>query len=236
MRIVKSLSAELDALVQRARRLAHLEAQIPEPIEQELGHLLVMRRRLVGVEEEDIDVGMGRQLAAAVATDREQRQLLAAGRVGDRVDPALGKVHGTREHGVDQPRMIGGELDAVAGGVERLAQPRIALVERMAHAIANRRRDIRRGHRVVERGGDGLPVAVDIERRRIARRPIGRCRRTDRGRRLPHGISGSSRPIRSTASPPGSSVLQAQPRPAGRKARRAQPAAASTATGNRRKR
>ena len=42
---------------------------------------------LVGQQKQQVDVGIGRHLAAAVAADRDDRQFLAGGRVGQRIDP-----------------------------------------------------------------------------------------------------------------------------------------------------
>ena len=68
---------EPDGVLYRADRLADLEAQIPELVEQELRDLLDMRSALVGAEEQEVDVGSGRQLLASVAADRHHRELLA---------------------------------------------------------------------------------------------------------------------------------------------------------------
>ena len=64
-------SRQLQALVDRADTLPHLEPQIPKPVEKKFGHLLLVRGALVGVEEEEVDVGMRRKLAPAVAADRD---------------------------------------------------------------------------------------------------------------------------------------------------------------------
>ena len=82
---------ELDGLAHRADRLADLQAQIPQLVEQELRDLLDVRRALVGAEEQEVDVGARRQLLAAVAADRDHRQLLARGRVGAAVERAHGR-------------------------------------------------------------------------------------------------------------------------------------------------
>ncbi len=70
------------AFLDRARRLADLEPEIPQQIEQQLDDLLGVRRLLVGQQKQQVDVGIGRQLAAAIAADRDQGQPLARGRVG----------------------------------------------------------------------------------------------------------------------------------------------------------
>ena len=59
------------ALVDRARRVADLQAEVPQQVEHELDDLLAARRLLVGPQEQQIDVRQRRQLAAAVAADRD---------------------------------------------------------------------------------------------------------------------------------------------------------------------
>ncbi len=98
-----------------------------------------MRRRLVGQQEEEIDVGKGRQLAAAITADGDQRHLLARRGVGRRIDPGLGEVvkraddliheEGQRVHGFG------------AGG---------ALLETLLH------RGAAGGERLLEHGADVL--------------------------------------------------------------------------------
>jgi len=61
------LAAEAQALLDRARGVADLEAQIPQRIEHELDHALGMGGLLVGAQEQEVDVGERRQGAAPVA-------------------------------------------------------------------------------------------------------------------------------------------------------------------------
>ena len=79
--MVKSSRDSLHALVDRARGVADFEAQVPQGVEHELDHALGVGGLLVGAQEQQIDVGEGRQRAAAVAAHRHQRQPLALGRV-----------------------------------------------------------------------------------------------------------------------------------------------------------
>ena len=66
------------AFIDRARRVADLLLEVPQHIEERLDHLLHARRRLVGEEEQEVDVRKGREHAAPVAADRDNgRQLLA---------------------------------------------------------------------------------------------------------------------------------------------------------------
>ncbi len=106
-------------VVERAARMADLEAQVPQVIEDRLDHLLAPRRALGGSDEGDVDVGVRRHLAAPVAADRNQRQPLprsAVGRgehVGDHV-----VVHHADQL-VDQERLA---LDALIPGARLLGE------------------------------------------------------------------------------------------------------------------
>ena len=62
------------ALIDCSRRVANLEPQVPEHIEQRLDDLLHSRGRLVRHEEQDIDVRIGREHAAAITADRDNRR------------------------------------------------------------------------------------------------------------------------------------------------------------------
>src|SRR5690606_37220506 len=65
-----------DHLVERAARVADLDAEIPQVIEHRLDRLLAQRRRPSRSDEGDVDVRMGRHFAAAIAADGDQRQPL----------------------------------------------------------------------------------------------------------------------------------------------------------------
>ena len=64
----------LQAFVDSSRRVPDLELEVPEHIEQRLDHLLDAGRRLVGHEEQDIDVRKRREHAAPIAADRDDRR------------------------------------------------------------------------------------------------------------------------------------------------------------------
>jgi hypothetical protein len=57
----------LHAVADAARRMADLQPEIPEQVEDELHHPLRARPRLLVGEEEQVDIGEGRQHAAAIA-------------------------------------------------------------------------------------------------------------------------------------------------------------------------
>ena len=122
-------AGKAQALVDRAGRLADLEAQVPQLVEQELDHLLAVRRALVGVEEQEVDVGVGRQLAAAVAADRDDREPLAGGRVGEREDVPHRVVEQRADQGIDQPAALVDHRLGVVIGLEAVAQRRLMAIE-----------------------------------------------------------------------------------------------------------
>jgi hypothetical protein len=62
--------------------MADLEAEVPEQVQHELDHLLAPGGLLVRQQEQDIDIRSRRELAPAVAADREHRQTLARRRIG----------------------------------------------------------------------------------------------------------------------------------------------------------
>ena len=86
------LPREADALLYRARGIAHLEAQIPEHVEQVFGDLLAPCGLLVGQHEEQVDVGSRGQRAAAVAAHGDHRHALAGGGVDGRIELRRGEM------------------------------------------------------------------------------------------------------------------------------------------------
>ncbi len=78
--------AQLDALADRARGVADLEAEIPEHVENVLCDALAPRGLLVGQKKQQIDIGAGRQQPAPVAARRHDRHALGIGRVGRAID------------------------------------------------------------------------------------------------------------------------------------------------------
>ena len=103
---------ELDALIHRARGVAHLEAQIPQGIEHVLDHALHMGSLLVGAQEQEIEIGEGRKRPAPIAPHRHQAQALALGGIArpDHVDG--GEVIEGGDHLVGDPGQEPRGLDA----------------------------------------------------------------------------------------------------------------------------
>ena len=76
----------LQTLVDGARRVADLEAKIPEQIENVLGDTLSPRGLLVWQQKEQIDVGTRRQQTAPVAAGRHDGHTLGVRRIGCAID------------------------------------------------------------------------------------------------------------------------------------------------------
>ena len=75
-----------DALVDRARRVPDLQPHVPQAIENAFGDGLAPGGLLVGKQEQQIDVGAGRQQAAAVAAGRDHRHALGVRRRGRAIE------------------------------------------------------------------------------------------------------------------------------------------------------
>ena len=82
------------ALIDGARGVADLEAEIPEQIEHVLGDALAPGGLLVGKQEEEIDVRARRQHAAAIAALGDDRHVLGGGRVLGAIDVVGGEIVG----------------------------------------------------------------------------------------------------------------------------------------------
>ena len=70
----------LQALLDRAGRVADLELEVPQHVKQRLDDLLDRRRRLVRQKEQKIDVGSRREQAAPVSADGDDRRQGRSGR------------------------------------------------------------------------------------------------------------------------------------------------------------
>ncbi len=133
---------QADAVVDRARRLADLEAEVPQLVEHELDDLLAMRRLLVGPQEQEVDIREGRQLAPAVAADGDQAEQLAGARVGDMKHPRRGEVVQRADQLIDQeaglarhPAAVGRRVVEAAADL-RPAGRELALEQRQDRRIA----------------------------------------------------------------------------------------------------
>ncbi len=77
-----------DAFGNRTRRVADLQPHVPQAIEQRLGDGLAPGGLFVRQQEQQIDVGAGRQQAAAVAAGRDHRHVFGFRRRLRRIDLA----------------------------------------------------------------------------------------------------------------------------------------------------
>jgi hypothetical protein len=114
------LAGQLDALVDGSRGVADFEPEVPQGVEHVLDHLLHVGRLLVGPQEQEIDVGEGRERAAPVAAHRHQRQPLALRRVAGAEHVHGGEVVEGGDHLVGDARQEPGGLDAAGPGLQPL--------------------------------------------------------------------------------------------------------------------
>ena len=118
--------------VERAGRMAHLEAEIPQQIQHRLDYLLAPGGLLAADEEGDVDIRMRRHLGAAVSAHRHDREALRLRPVGAGVEMRDRVIVDDPDQLVDQEReaprifMPGRRL-----GLEPLRQLGAALVERI---------------------------------------------------------------------------------------------------------
>ena len=143
-----------DALVDRARGVADLEAEIPQAIEDHLGDRLAPRGLLVGQHEQQIDVGARRHQAAAVAAGRDDRHALRFGRVLRRIEMAADElVEDADDRVLHQAQPLG-------------AAPALAVLQQQALGVV-----APGGERALQRLGDGaaqrLLVAAMLLRERV---------------------------------------------------------------------
>ena len=66
--------------------MANLQPEIPQEIQHGLDHLLAPRRVLAGGQEGDIDIGMRRHFAAAIAAHRHDGQSFTRGAIARWID------------------------------------------------------------------------------------------------------------------------------------------------------
>ncbi len=71
-----------DAIVHGAGRMPDLHAEVPKRIEDMLNDLFVPWCRLVGQQEQQIDIGPGRQFAASISAIGDDAQLIGRCRIG----------------------------------------------------------------------------------------------------------------------------------------------------------
>ncbi len=112
------------AVVDRAHAVPDLEADVPEEGEEALDAVVPARDAALRQQDHDVDVRAGMQLAAAVATDGDERHFALAG----------ARVHDPRpaQHEIDHPRAVAHQcLDRFVLG-ETTPQAVVAVGERAA--------------------------------------------------------------------------------------------------------
>ena len=102
------LSRLPQTVVDTAGRMADLEAQIPEEVEDRLDHLLAARRRLVGQQEQQVDVAVGRQFTTAVTAGRDDGKPFGHGGVGQGIEILPHVIVDQTQHLIGLPRQQGG--------------------------------------------------------------------------------------------------------------------------------
>ena len=125
------------ALLDRARGVPDLQAEVPEQVEHEFDDLLAARRLLVGPQEQQIDVAERRHLAPAEAAGRDHAQPFGGAGIGGGIGAAVGEVedhadqlvHQERGRGqhrrpvvLERARLLEAAADLGAAGRQRLAQ------------------------------------------------------------------------------------------------------------------
>ena len=127
------------ALVDGAGGVADLQPHVPQQVEHELDDLLAARRLLVGPQEEKIDVGKRRQLAAAVAAGRHDAQPLGGAGIGGAIDALVGEVEDHPDELVHQERGRGQHHVAVVPERPRLLEAAADLRPARGQGVAQQR-------------------------------------------------------------------------------------------------
>ena len=157
----------------RAGRVAHGEAEVPHHVEQMFDDLLASAGQLVGVQEENIDIGVRRQIAPAIAADRHQGEAARRGRIGLGIDDVRPPLEQRAQQLVDQGGLGRNDLGTGGTGFEAPAELPTALV-------AGASRKLQDGLPVIStEPGDRLRESPSVEKRR--RPPVGRTHRCTRG-------------------------------------------------------
>ena len=106
------------AFFDRARRLPDFQAEVPQEVEKIFDHLLGVRGLLVGQQKQQVDVGIGREFAASVSADGDDRQPFARGRVGKRKDFAGDEVKERADQLVHHKALLAHHRGAIAARLE----------------------------------------------------------------------------------------------------------------------
>ena len=162
------------AFVHRPDRLAHLEAEIPQQIEDVFDDLFGITVLLVGQQEQEVDVGMGRQFGPAITAHGHQRHALSGGGIGAGIDGAGGELEQRRDQPIGHRGVGGDQLGAVERAREKpRAGFRAGQGKRFGRGIKHRRAQLgdrllacrqglqpHREYRHHRRGGAGIGVGM----------------------------------------------------------------------------
>ena len=125
-------------MVDVARRMADLEAQIPEQVEHVFGDALAPGGLLVGQQKQEIDVGARGEHAAPVAALGHDRHAFGGRRIVGRVDVLGGEIVGERDQGVLKGRKTFGAFPPVAVLLELALGRGPGLYDQPPHALDER--------------------------------------------------------------------------------------------------
>ena len=112
--------------------MADLQLEVPQHVEHGFDHALAPGGLLVGQQEQEIDVGAGRQRAAAVAARRHDREALARRGVLRRVKLARDRLVDDPHHAVHEGRQTLGAGETVAFRDQLPVGVRAAAIEHRA--------------------------------------------------------------------------------------------------------
>ena len=171
------VGGKAQAVFDRAAGVPDLQLQIPQDIEHRFDHAFGPRGDFIGRQKQQIDIGLRRHFAAPVAAHGDQRQALAFGRVGQRVQIGGGDIQSFTDQVIGQiaigagrgarvkrgrfkgclnrvaPDLLGGsqDIDRRAPDIARIRERGVGRVNGAAglHSVKNRRR---RTNQIVRRG------------------------------------------------------------------------------------
>ena len=135
--------AETHALIDVARGVADLEAQVPEQIEHVLGDALAPRGLLVGQQEQEIDIRARREQPAAIAALGHDGHALGRRGVLRGVDMGGGEVVGELDQSILECREPLGAGSPVAVLFEPAPGGRPRVLHQAAEALDQRQAELR---------------------------------------------------------------------------------------------
>ena len=135
--------AEAHALIDIARGVADLEAEIPEQVEHVFGDALAPGGLLVGKQEQKVDVGPRREQSASIAALRDDGHALRGRRVLDAIDVFGGEIVSELDQRVLEGRETGGARAPVAIFFELAPGRGVSAFDQLTHALDQGRAQLR---------------------------------------------------------------------------------------------